>query len=435
MDNPFLTDIDSRAAVKGSRDPLGVQPIWTRLGRYLIGNLTTVSTSVRDFTTLLLGYYFAERLFDETGRSDDLAVFLKWEQLAAYSRAKINDDHSFRGTERVNKKLLDGTNIYLGTDSGLQILSNQKTYGLWGLYTVPARSSGLVDGEPTRLSPDAKKFVQENYLPIFSNMGIKDADAVVKKLAESRPKINLEGADKKLLIAVGKILKKHLYDGERDFYRNALLLGGPGDRTKGLQEAFAIAVESTFDLEDWQLSPSSVSHLAKLCVKNGEKGQVAAARLEKICLCEQVLAPAAAVFDFMLGSEGQTVNELARTVLEHWGDSMRDTVNANAIADFKDEMKYSGEDSESGSRWLRISGALESGKYADAMLLLIDQNRFVMNQRGGAAPWIEIKNGSLDVRFRDLATPPLPEKLEIPNYWRHSYFLDSARAIAMGLKE
>ncbi len=78
---PFLTDIDSRAAIKGSRDPLGVQPIWTKLGRHVVGNLTTVSTSVRDFTTLLLGYYFAERVAESGGGDSDLAVFLKWEQL------------------------------------------------------------------------------------------------------------------------------------------------------------------------------------------------------------------------------------------------------------------------------------------------------------------------------------------------------------------
>ena len=46
---PFLTDIDPQAAIKGSRDPLGIQPIWTRLGRHVVGNLTTVSSSVRDF--------------------------------------------------------------------------------------------------------------------------------------------------------------------------------------------------------------------------------------------------------------------------------------------------------------------------------------------------------------------------------------------------
>src|ERR1043166_6975840 len=75
---PFLTELDSRAAIKGSRDPLGVQPIGTRLGRHVVGNLTTVSNSVRDFTVTLLGYYFAERVAQETGFGDDLNVCPRW---------------------------------------------------------------------------------------------------------------------------------------------------------------------------------------------------------------------------------------------------------------------------------------------------------------------------------------------------------------------
>src|SRR5690349_17309859 len=82
---PFLTDLDSRARVKGSRDPLGAQPIWTKFGRYVVGNLTTVSSSLRDFTTLMLGYYFADRVAENLGASTALDTFLKWEQLAAYS--------------------------------------------------------------------------------------------------------------------------------------------------------------------------------------------------------------------------------------------------------------------------------------------------------------------------------------------------------------
>lgn len=77
LDTPFLTELDSRAAVKGSRDPLGLQQIWTRFGRHAVSNLTTVSTSVRDFTTLLLGYYSANELADEPDASGELHTFLK----------------------------------------------------------------------------------------------------------------------------------------------------------------------------------------------------------------------------------------------------------------------------------------------------------------------------------------------------------------------
>src|SRR5439155_16823951 len=93
---PFLTEIDPQAAIKGSRDPLGIQTIWTRLGRHVVGNLTTVTTSVRDFTTLILGYYFAERATDSEGADGDLKVFLRWEQLAAHARFRVNGDDRIR---------------------------------------------------------------------------------------------------------------------------------------------------------------------------------------------------------------------------------------------------------------------------------------------------------------------------------------------------
>lgn len=63
---PFLTDIDSRAAIKGSRDRLGAQAIWTPLGWHVVGGLTTNAMSVRDFVVLLLGYWLIEKL-DEAG--------------------------------------------------------------------------------------------------------------------------------------------------------------------------------------------------------------------------------------------------------------------------------------------------------------------------------------------------------------------------------
>src|SRR5262245_52467419 len=156
---PFLTDLDSRAAVKGSRDPLGIQQIWTRLGRRVIGNLTTVSNSLRDFTTLLLGYYFAERLADELGTDSELATLLNWERLAAYARVTASKDLAFRGTERVQKNLAEGPRVTISDERSHQNLGDQKTYGLWGLYTMPARASGLVDGDPARLTPSARELV------------------------------------------------------------------------------------------------------------------------------------------------------------------------------------------------------------------------------------------------------------------------------------
>ena len=141
---PFLTLLDPNAKIKGSRDPLGLQILWTRLGRQVVSNLTTVTTSLRGFSVLLLGLYYAERAITEREAPPDrLAdLFLKFEQLAAYSRVAVQRaqnlnymEDEIRGIQRV-KKNLSGKRVRISADAAWQILSNQKTYGLWGLYMV-----------------------------------------------------------------------------------------------------------------------------------------------------------------------------------------------------------------------------------------------------------------------------------------------------------
>ena len=430
---PFLTDIDSQAAVKGSRDPLGLQTIWARLGRHVVGNLTTVSTSVRDFTTLVLGYYFAERVANESAGDGDLAVFLRWEQLAAYARGEINRDFNFRGVERVKNNLKEGGRVRLGTDSTAQILSNQKTYGLWGLYSVPARSSGLVEGDPTRLTAAGRDLVEHVYLPIFAKEGVRNADAVVARLAKPRADIDLGRTDRRLVEAVAKVLAKRLGSAEREAYRMHLLLGGPQDKTVGGQATLAKAMESTFDEEDWTLSPPRVRHLAKRCRAEGDIGSAVADRLERIRTAELLLAPSAALFGLVLNSDGQTIPELARTVRRQWGASVR-TIDPDETASLETELRDSTGDAETGRRWVKLARALGAGEFAAAIALLMEQNAFVMKARAAGGPWVDLSGGRLRVRFRDENAGELPDKSELPDFWRHSYFLDSLRTVALALR-
>ena len=81
----FLTLEDPRAKVQGSRDPLGVQPIWSRFGREVVTNLTTVSRAVRGFAVTLLGRYFGEHLVEESRATEDDAcqIFLRLEQVGS----------------------------------------------------------------------------------------------------------------------------------------------------------------------------------------------------------------------------------------------------------------------------------------------------------------------------------------------------------------
>jgi hypothetical protein len=399
------------------------------MGRQVVGNLTTVSTSVRDFTTLLLGYYFATRAAEAGGAESELDVFLKWEQLAAYARGHVNRDWAFRGVERVKKRLGESTNIRLSADSAGQILSNQKTYGLWGLYTVAGRASGLLEGEPTRLTPRALQYVERECLPILKAEKLGDGARIIEILRQPSSRIEIEGRDRQIVRAVARILDKQLRQEERSFYREHLLTGGPADSTNGRQNLLAELFERTKQMDP--ITPKMMTAFAKEARVRGESGQPLAVQLERIRAAESLLAPVAALFDFVLAQDDITVDQLAAILEKQWG-AMVNTIEVEALSALTQEFGNNGRDDGEGERWLCMAKACAAGKYADLVNLLIRQNQEVMLSRGGA-PWVTQEKNRLQVRVRD-ESAVLPRRTELPNLWRHSYFIDSLRTVTAQLQ-
>jgi hypothetical protein len=431
---PFLTDLDERAAVKGSRDPLGIQSIWTRLGRHVVHNLTTVSSSVRDFTTLILGYWFVERVAEAGARDAELATFLKWEQLAAYARAEVNKDLTFRGVERVVRNLNDGPKIVLSSDRAYQILGDQKIYGLWGLYTVPARASGLVEADPARLTPAARDFVERMYLPMLTEGAGREGRAIINLLREPTARLDVRGKDAGLVDAVARVLKRRILAKERAFYRDSLVFGGPEDRTAGLQRELAgLLLEPPFAESGFSWSPPAVGQLVKTARARGGEASALAHPLERIRHAETLLAPASFLFLFLLARGEATIADVAAALRERWGARIT-TIDVEGVEALKAEIGVAAGEPAAGERWVRVGERLASGDYAAAVQLLLEQNRYVMKSRSGAAPWVEEQGGRLVVRFRDEGGN-LPTREELLHLWRFPYFLDSLRAVTLALKE
>lgn len=405
------------------------------MGRRVIGNLTTVSNSVRDFTVTMLGYYFAERVAEATGVSDDLNVFLRWEQLAAYTRGGLNEDWVFRGTERTKRNWYAADRIRLGVDSTSFILSDQKTYGLWGLYSVPSRSSGLLESSPTRLTAEARQFVEENYLSVLDGKvnghGKALVDLLAKRTSELRPRP--QDRDCALFEAVAKVLRRQFSSGERLFYSRYLIDGGPTDSTQGGQRLLADAMRKTLSMQDWRLSSVSVSHLAKSCrAEASDAGRQVAIYLDRITVAEQLLAPCASFFSYLLQNDKQRLDDIAASMRNQWGSGLG-SIDSERLKEIKPELVDASGKDESAERWLTISTALSEGDYACAITYLIDQNREVMMLRGAAAPWIEIRDGKLHVKFV-ADTGELPTQEQLPSHWIHSYFLDSLRTVTKELE-
>ena len=419
---PFLTDLDSRAAIKGSRDPLGIQPIWTRIGRRVIGNLTTVSNSVRDFTTLLLGYYFAAIIADNGQPGTELASFLKWEQLAAYSRAAANKDYNFRGTDRVRLNLSETHRVKLSAHRSHQILGNQKIYGLWGLYTMPARSSGLVEGDPPRLTSDATLFVEKQYSALVRDEKI--FRTIVDLLRSEVATLDIQGRHRFLIESVGKVLQRRFLPKERDFYRKHLLFGGPNDETLGRQRQLAELLEPTFSESGFTWSTAKVAQIAHQARDHGEEWDSLANFLLRIRISETVLGPISMLFSYLLNLQGKRLKDIANTIRSEWGHGLR-TIDPNSFGQLREEL--------GNELWVNIAATAAHGDYETLLQLLINQNTEVMNARGGT-PWIARSNGSLKVLFQG-EQGPLPRRDDIADIWRFPYFLDSLRNVGITLKE
>lgn len=426
----FLTDIDTRATVKGSRDPLGIQSVWTRFGRHVVGNLTTVSTSVRDFTVTILGYHLVERLRETQGPERDLATFLKWEQFAAYARGYVNDDWEFRGTEKARRNLDDGGGkVRLSEQTQDQILGNQKIYGLWGLYTAPSRASGFLLDDPTRLAPSAADMVESYYFKVLREAGVASVDPLIELLAKDRPELHVAGRHASLVSGVAGLLKKKFSPRERGFYRDHLLLGGPDDRTRGLQTQLVELMRPILSLRQYR-GLEVIQHLIKEASERGPAWEELAHRLERIRSIESVLAPSSCLFSYLLSCDGMSLNDVSARLHETWGDHIP-RIDSAAIDPLVPELNAALY--ESGDRWLRIAAALSGGRYAEALELMLHQNRAVMAARGGGTAWVELTESRLHVRFHDEAGV-LPSRAELTDLWRFPYFIESLWTVAVALE-
>lgn len=414
----FLTLEDPRAKIQGSRDPLGVQPVWSGFGRHLVSNLTTVSNSVRGFTVLLLGRYFGELLIgDGRGEEHDaLPIFLRTEQLCAYARFVVNEAEDTRGIERVRKFLNESRSIRIEDGPEGWILGDQKTYGLWGLFSVPARVSGLLADGPVGLTDVSRDFVEKEYMPHFKPV----LDRVIRLVRDG----GATEATKRnpLMNAMAAAMPVELSLNELAFYGAYLrdASRAPGQDRSHRQRILASLLARETDLTEWVGRQDIIA----LMEASEAEDTPLAHYLRRVARMEALLAPADLVFDFMLTRHGQTPRAIASTLRDRWGlqvpnlDSPIDELLPEVA-----ELTTSNLARNIGT----LAQALNNGDYETVVVTLIDWNSEVMARRN-AAPWVQISNRVLDVRYRGTESE-LPNGDELAHVWRNSYFLNALKSV------
>jgi hypothetical protein len=433
----FITQVDPRAAIKGSRDPIGFQPVWTGFGRQVIGNLTTITTSVKNFATLLLGYYFANQALssdssDEHQRAD---FFLKFEQLAAYTRHAYGEVQSDSpeaplGIRRVRRRFHeDRGRLRISAKREHQILSNQKTYGLWGLYSVAARQSGLLDQGENRLTQAALDFVESEYLPQLSYSGNKDGAEVIRFLLKDaffEPK----GKDRRLGKALSQILGQHLTKTERDFYTKTLVLGAEVgcNNTSGRQQQLwkTLSAVNNARLFRWsqEFGYEELTEITKRAYANDSLSLATA--LESISIIEPVLATSSRLFAFLLRRNEAPLSHVVDEVRSKWEQALKN-IEPSRVEGLRSKIDQASVVTGSADRIMHMAESLRAGDYAEAIHTAVKQNEEVMKARGGAA-WLSIERDRLKVRLRE-ESGFLPEADELATLWVNSYFINSLKSI------
>ncbi|GAA2331937.1 hypothetical protein [Dactylosporangium salmoneum] len=407
----FLTDLDPRARVKGSRDALGAQAVWSAAGRPLIGNLTTVTSSLAGFVTLLVGLRLAGRAV-ESGRAASLEdAFLVWEQMAAYARHVVHGHRGFFGLLRVASRA-GAPSVHLSAQPSEQILGNQKSNGVYGNYSSPARASGLLEaGLPARLTPRTAAFVDATYIPRLAPAWGRDASELVAKLGDDRG-VSFDLRPNPRLAAVAAVFATPPSVAETRFYEEHLVHGGTNDPTHGRQRRFAALLEPY--AADWPgLSLPFVDELAAAAERTGSADITA--HLHDIAACESVLAPATMLFDYLLTRDEVAVDAVVDDLREQWGERLGTVRRAAAGA--------------LPASWREVTRTLLEGDYPALIAALVTRNTEVMRERGGAMPWVEITaQRRVRVRFRQEPSDLFGADT-VAERWVYPYFIPSVRSV------
>lgn len=422
---PFLTKLDPNAQIKGSRDPLGIQSIWTILGRRIVPNLTTVSTSVSDFAATMMGYAFVEELDDEESAVE---IFLRWEQWAAYSRVHCQPNSFVRGIDRVRARLNEDSTVIISAARQHQILSNQKTYGLWGLYSMPSRECGLIERRTPRLTEEARNFIEREYWKKFESAAGFRAKKIAEALTHSQLKIDLNGGQRHLAAAIADLLAtpphRPFSQAERDFYTEHLL-----HRTSHQQSAVE-TMPAELSSGRNAMSPA----LLQSWIRRAEKKNAdLAIRLNHILVAESVFAPMACLFSRLLGFDGRPLGDVVMDLQKMWGAAFT-KLNLDTFEDLKGAIREAaGQRKDSDIKWQGIANSMQQRDYKSLIRLLCELNASVMDHRGGAR-WISIENETIKVHAFEIPRQ-LPSANDLASLWEHSYFLDSLATVTATLQE
>ncbi|MCA9664201.1 MAG: hypothetical protein KC503_01395 [Myxococcales bacterium] len=412
-----LTKLDEElAASGGSRDPLGLQPVWSYFGRKLVPSLTTVSTRSQHFSRLLLALscrdtWLAQRPGTELSGVEALLVF---EELHAYSlRAEMDDIGETPGKRRVevNWRELRG-DPEIGHWPEQQILRNQAGVGISGRYFTPLVRMGIVDKEGC-LAGDVRV---EQLFGVEVNRLQRAVRTVLEAIEESQRPVAFSSVPKTARRLMARLLphEGHVADAEVSFWKQRI--GIDGERAPLVRRAAAYLRQTPKDVE--QVPRAVVNALLDSELSATLRGIVA-----DICACEAYIAPLQKLFD-QLYLAGSLSRFDATEVTRAWRDQLRQAQPSFA------RLRVEGE--QLGRRFRSLVEIEASGSSGALARSLLRHHTLVSEGRGGT-PWLAIESSkvhALNSAYEPWAWSSMDEAA-----WVNGYYVPSLRSVLDGLDQ
>lgn len=402
----ILSALDDRVRPKGSRDPLGMEAVWSHMGRKLVGNLTTVTGNLDFFTVALLCCRYAN---DSGSRSlDDIqSRYMRAEQLAGYLKLAAMErdpgmNYGFFGISRARERF-NNDRAGLGISEAESLLADQLSYGLWGLYSTALEGAGLTRGARRELSVSGHAIAEA----IVSVLGQAEW-ALFRRMCDDYEKgPSLMAKLRKIASPFGHMLgdaglRRQLIDALLQRQRDCALQGELYLLAQRYLEQWLNDVKQKGDNKsvdvrvfvDWILLNSTASEAIK---------QV----LRQVCALEPLLVAAAKFMEHLQQADGKSLAAIEKEL----SPTLKDL--ASFDSDWELERKL-----PSHAFLAELRRALNAKDVAATVRAIAAQNKTAMVARGGA-PWVEFDaRSALQVRVRQDAPPP-----ERVDEWRNSYFL------------
>lgn len=350
----FLTEQDPNFRIKGSRDPLGFQPIWQSLGRTVVKYLSTVSVNLKDFQVLSYAWYF----YEDRDPKDFLKFFTKFEQAFGFARGQYLKDDRFNGIDFVRKNL-NKSIFHFSNKSEHTLLSNQKSYGIYGKYNRPYTEMKIKEHIDFRgvMETSLKNKVDYNILKQY-----------IKRLF-------LEGVSEftKQELQIFSDCVKTISAEERKFYKELIL----ETEKNHVQNDIFNLLES--DPEILKMEGFNLySFIDTLNTKTDSEGLKT--NLQKIRNAEQVLAPYSYLFRTLQSEPTWTFDSIENAPIFNWFPNSLDyTFNHTVLDDFNECFKE---------------------EYYNMALAVIERNKAISDNRKNA-PWIKKEGDTLIICYAD----------------------------------